>query len=201
MPADLPSDQPADLPSDVPERHRPGAPLSHLAARLERAASLDPLAGAYDRISRAVVPSAGRVRDELRGRSLGHPVHSVLTDLPVGLWTSALALDLTRPAGHAAAARRLVGLGLLAAPPTALTGLADFRALSVPARRVAAVHATCNGIGTVLALVSWRARHAGRDGLGALLGLAGMAAAGGGAYLGGHLAQAMREPRRVPAAG
>lgn len=175
-------------------------PLPRLAGEIERAERLDPLAGVYDRISGAVVPSPGRVRDELRGRSVGHPVHSVLTDLPIGLWASAVALDLTRPLGHADAARRLVGLGLLAAPPTALTGLADFRALSVPARRVAVVHATCNGVGTLLALASWRARRRGRTGLGTLLSLVGMGAVGAGGYLGGHLAQAMREPRNVPGA-
>lgn len=184
------ADQPAVPPTDPP--------LPRLAAELERAERLDPLAGFYDRISRTVVPSPGRVRDELRGRSVGHPVHSVLTDLPIGLWTSAMALDVTRPPGHADAAQRLVGLGLLAAPPTALTGLADFRALSVRARRVAVVHATCNGVGTLLALASWRARRRGRTGLGTLLSLAGMGAVGAGGYLGGHLAQAMREPRHVP---
>ncbi|MFD6134132.1 DUF2231 domain-containing protein [Isoptericola sp. NPDC060257] len=188
----MPAHQPADPPTD--------RPLPRLAAELERAERLDPLAGLYDRISRTAVPSPGRVRDELRGRSVGHPVHSVLTDLPIGLWASAVALDLTRPSGHADAARRLVGLGLLAAPPTALTGLADYRALSVSARRVAAVHATCNGVGTLLALASWRARRRGRTGLGTLLSLAGMGAVGAGGYLGGHVAQAMREPRHVPGA-
>ncbi|MEU2199217.1 DUF2231 domain-containing protein [Isoptericola sp. NPDC019482] len=176
-------------------------PLARFAAELERAERLDPLASLYDRISRTAVPSPGRVRDELRGRSVGHPVHSVLTDLPIGLWASAVALDLTRPRGHADAARRLVGLGLLAAPPTALTGLADYRALGVPARRVAALHATCNGVGTLLALASWRARRRGRTGLGGLLSLAGLGAVGAGGYLGGHVAQAMREPRHVPGAG
>ncbi|MFE6971428.1 DUF2231 domain-containing protein [Isoptericola sp. NPDC057653] len=175
-------------------------PLPRLAEALERSPGLDPLAGLYERISRTVVPGPSRVRDELRGRSVGHPVHAVLTDLPIGLWTSAVALDLTRPQGHADAARRLVGLGLLAAPPTALTGLADYRALSAPARRVAAVHASCTGAGTLLAFASWRARRAGRTGLGTLLSLAGMGAVGAGGFLGGHVAQAMREPRHVPGA-
>jgi len=178
----------------------PDRPLPRLAARLEHAARLDPLAGLYQRISRTVVPAPSRVRDELRGRSVGHPLHGVLTDLPIGLWAGAAALDLTRPPGHADAARRLVALGLLAAPPTALTGLADYGALSAPGRRVAALHATCNGIGTVLALASWRARRAGSDGLGTLLTLAGLGAVGAGGYLGGHVAQAMREPRHVPGA-
>src|SRR5690606_35161828 len=120
------------------------------AAGLEQLSRLDRAAELLGRVAGTVVPSSGRVHDELRGRSLGHPLHSILTDLPIGLWSAAVALDLTRPADHAASARRLVGLGLLAAPPTALTGLADFGALSAPARRVAAVHAAANGSGTLL---------------------------------------------------
>lgn len=186
------------MPAHQPAPSTDARPLPKLAEALERAAALDPLAGLYDRISGAVVPSARPVHDELRGRSLGHPAHSIMTDAPIGLWTSAMVLDLTRPDGHAAASRRLVGLGLLAASPTALAGLADYRALTKPARRVAALHATFNGIGTVLALASWSARRAGHDRLGAALTLVGMGAVGAGGFLGGHVAQAMHEPGDVP---
>jgi hypothetical protein len=187
------------VPADHDGRRRPDRPLPRLADALEHAPGVDKAVGLVDRVSRTVVPHAGILRDELRGRSLGHPVHSVLTDVPIGLWTGALALDVTRPPGHEAAARRLVALGLMSVPPTVLTGLTDFRALTSRApRRVAAVHAACNTAGTLLALASWQARRSGRDGLGALLTAAGMGAAGAGAYLGGHLAQGMHEPRHVP---
>lgn len=192
-----PTSPPANQPTDPAER-----PLPRLAAALEREPRLDRLAGFFGRVAHLVVPREGPVRDELRGRSVGHPVHSVLTDLPIGPWAGALALDLTRPAGHDAAARRLVGLGLLAVPPTVLTGLTDFRALSGPSpRRVAAVHAVCNTAGTLLAAGSWQARRSGRHAAGALLTLAGMGAVGAGGYLGGHLAQAMREPPAPPTEG
>jgi uncharacterized membrane protein len=183
-------------------RRRPDRPLPRIADAVEQAPGLDQAAALFDRVSRTVVPRAGALRDELRGRSLGHPVHSILTDLPIGLWTAALALDVTRPSGHAAASRRLVALGLLAVPPTVLTGLTDFRALtSKQPRRVASAHAAFNTAGTLLALASWQARRSGRSGLGTVLSVAGMGAVGAGGFLGGHLAQAMHEPRHVPGAG
>ncbi|GAA1733767.1 hypothetical protein GCM10009809_31410 [Isoptericola hypogeus] len=177
------------------------APLARGATRLETEPRLDPLAQGLGRLAEAVVPPPGRLHDELRGRSLGHPAHAVLTDLPLGLWIGAAALDVTRPEGHEAAARRLVGLGLLSAAPTVLAGLADFRALTAPARRVAAVHAAANATGNLLVGASWWARRSGRHRLGRLLTAAGLGAAGVGGYLGGHIAQTMREPVAVPDGG
>jgi uncharacterized membrane protein len=163
------------------------------ARSLESAAVLDRLAVVVDRLSGAVVP-AGRAHDVLRGRSLGHPLHAVLTDLPLGLWSSAVALDLTGPEKYADASRRLVGLGLLMAVPTVLAGLADFPALGTRARRVAAVHAAVNGLGNALFATSFLARHRGRRRLGAALSVAGMGVAGAGGFLGGHVAGGLHEP-------
>ena len=67
----------------------------------------------------------GRVKDLLSGTWLGHAAHPVLTDLPIGSFTSALALDLLGGSDAAAGAQTLVGLGILSAIPTALTGLSD----------------------------------------------------------------------------
>jgi uncharacterized membrane protein len=168
------------------------------ARRLEQQRGLDALARAFDGLASLVVPSPGGLRDELRGRTLGHPVHAVLTDLPLGLCSGAVLLDVTRPPGHRPAARRLVGAGLLAAVPTAFTGLADFTALSPAARRVAAVHALVNGGGNALAAGSWLARRRGRHRAGAILAGAALAVTAGGAYLGSHMAQVMHEPASVP---
>src|SRR5436853_7907312 len=65
----------------------------------------------------------GPVKDFLSGTWLGHAAHPVLTDLPIGSFTSALALDLL--GGEDAGAQTLVGLGILSALPTALTGLSE----------------------------------------------------------------------------
>ncbi|PRZ02653.1 hypothetical protein BCE75_11827 [Isoptericola sp. CG 20/1183] len=173
-------------------------PLTGVLERLERSESADGLSGVVLRAARQVTPTAGPLYDELRGRSLGHPLHAALTDLPVGLWVGAALLDLTRPPGHATAARRLVGLGVLSTVPTVVTGLTDYRALTRSARRVAAVHATTNGVGNALMVSSWVARRSGRQRTGVLLSTAGLAAAGLGALLGGHVALGMKEPAELP---
>lgn len=44
----------------------------------------------------------GRARGFLHGVWLGHPFHPLLTDIPIGAWTTALVLDLR---GHERTAR------------------------------------------------------------------------------------------------
>ncbi|WP_265523459.1 DUF2231 domain-containing protein [Oerskovia flava] len=168
--------------------------LRRLARGVEDAAGLDPHAARIRRVADAVVPSSGRVRAELHGRSIGHAAHAALTDLPVGLWTSAAVLDLTAGDQGALAARRLVGLGVLATVPTVLTGLADYLAVDGKGRRVGAAHASLNGVATALYGASWLLRRKGRRGAGMAASTLGLAIGGTGAFLGGHLAHALREP-------
>ncbi len=58
----------------------------------------------------------------LHGTWLGHPLHPVLSDVPLGAWTAALALDGIEAAsgrrelGPGADAAITVGLGGVAAP-------------------------------------------------------------------------------------
>jgi hypothetical protein len=40
------------------------------------------------------LPQAERVMDFLHGRWLGHALHPVLTDLPIGMWSGSLLLDV-----------------------------------------------------------------------------------------------------------
>jgi hypothetical protein len=56
------------------------------------------------------------------GTWLGHPLHLLLTDLPIGL-TSAFTLDLV---GAAHVGTQLVGCGVISAVPTGLAGAADW---------------------------------------------------------------------------
>ncbi|MFJ9517946.1 DUF2231 domain-containing protein [Kitasatospora sp. NPDC101801] len=128
----------------------------------------------------------GPVRDVLRGAQLGHPLHPALTQLPIGCWFSATALDLT--GGQPVAARRLTALGLLAVPPTLWAGWVDWADLSAERRRTGLVHAASAVTATVLQLGSYRARRRGRTTAGVVLGLAGCTVLGVAAALGGHLA-------------
>jgi uncharacterized membrane protein len=135
---------------------------------------------------RAAMPS--ELQEELGGRRLGHPLHPMLTDLPIGFWTSAWVLDLVGGRRRAKAAQTLVGLGVLTAVPTALSGLVDWGHLSRGKQRAALVHLAANAAATGLYAGSYLARRRGERGRGVWLGLLASGAATVGGYLGGHLA-------------
>lgn len=182
--------------------HRPPRPDPQLPAparlteAIEQDARLDP---AVDAIA-GIVPSAdGPAGRFLRGEWLGHAIHPPLTDLPLGLWTATTALDLLGGVESRTAARRLLGLGLIAAAPTAVTGWAEWSGADRPAKRVGLAHAGLNAAAVGLYAWSWVARRGGRHRTGALLALAGAGAAGAAGYLGGHLASVDRVSSRHPA--
>ena len=66
-------------------------------ARLTDQPALDTIAQPLSQAIRSTFETAGpagqQVKDALHGVWLGHPLHPVLTDVPIGAWTTALALD------------------------------------------------------------------------------------------------------------
>lgn len=173
------------------------SPLTQITDRIESAEGLDGLAAGIGELSAKLVAEPGRA-SLLRSGTLGHAVHPVLTDVPLGAWMSAAVLDWTGGDRMAPASQRLVALGNLAAVPTLVTGLAEYSSLGTRARRVASVHAVANDIALGLTVASWAARRSERHGLGRAL-LAGALAVGGvGAYLGGHLAIGMKAGSHDP---
>jgi nitrite reductase/ring-hydroxylating ferredoxin subunit/uncharacterized membrane protein len=128
----------------------------------------------------------GPVKDALAGTWLGHALHPVLTDLVIGSWTSAFLLDLIGERGRDGA-DLLIGVGVLSAVPTAVTGLSDWADTTGETKRVGVAH----GLGNVAALgfyaASLVARRRGRRSTGVLLSLAGAGVVTLTAYLGGHL--------------
>jgi len=166
--------------------------------RLEGATALDGPVHALEPPVRALFGTGARA-SVLRGEWLGHAVHPLLTDVALGTWTSASLLDLFGGPDSSAAARRLVGTGLLAAAPTAWSGWAEWSAAGSRDKRVGLVHAVTNGVAIGVYAASWSARRRGRHGKGVALALAGAAVTGIGAYLGGHLAQARRVASHDPA--
>ncbi|MCZ7434714.1 Rieske (2Fe-2S) protein [Streptomyces sp. WMMC1477] len=128
----------------------------------------------------------GRGRDALHGKWLGHPVHPLMVQVPVGSWLSAAALDLVP--GQRRGAGVLVALGLAGAGPAAVAGWVDWAELRPGQQRVGLVHAACN-IGAVgLYAGSLVMRLRGRHAKGRLLGFAGLSLISAGGALGGHLA-------------
>jgi nitrite reductase/ring-hydroxylating ferredoxin subunit/uncharacterized membrane protein len=165
------------------------ATLARPLARLfERASGLDPAAKAAAKLVRGAIPP-GPVKDALSGTWLGHAVHPLLTDTVIGTWTSALILDVAG-GRDAAAADRLVAAGVLAALPTATTGITDW-ADGEPGndgvRRVGAVHALGNVTALGLQVASLAARRRGARRRGVVLSLGANALLGLTGYLGGHL--------------
>lgn len=166
--------------------------------RLEEATALDGPVQALEPTIRSVF-GTGRRAAVLRGEWLGHAVHPILTDVVIGTWTSASLLDVLGGQASADAARKLVGVGLLAVGPTAWTGWAEWSAAEPRAKRVGLVHAATNVVAIGAYAASWRARKRGQHGTGARLALAGATVSGLAAYLGGHLVVARDVGSRHPA--
>jgi nitrite reductase/ring-hydroxylating ferredoxin subunit/uncharacterized membrane protein len=163
-------------------------------ATIERQDWLDALG---DRLQRGVAAAFGaggeagrRVRDALHGTWLGHPLHPVLTDVPLGAWTAALVLDAVDGRDGTALARAAdgaIGVGLAGAAGAAITGLTDWHHTQGGDRRVGLAHGLLNTTAATLyaaGLVLRRRGH--RDG-GRALSALGFVVALGAAYLGGHL--------------
>jgi nitrite reductase/ring-hydroxylating ferredoxin subunit len=153
--------------------------VRQLADKLEGLEALD---GVSDVLSRLLGEATAPVKSLLSGTWLGHPLHATITDLPIGCWAGAVTVDLLGGQRSAGAVDPLVGLGALAALPTALTGLNDWADSYGEERRVGLIHGLVNAAALSLfaaSLVSRRRARAYR-----LLGLATVSVGG---YLGGHL--------------
>jgi nitrite reductase/ring-hydroxylating ferredoxin subunit/uncharacterized membrane protein len=155
--------------------------------------NIEPLDAPAAKVAKKVrdtVPS-GPVKDTLSGTWLGHALHPLLTDLPIGTWTSAVMLDWLGGRATEDAADRLIARGLAFSLPASATGMtewADSEPASDEVRRVGAVHAAANIGATVLFGASLAARRRGARGAGKLLALAGAGVLGASGHLGGHLA-------------
>jgi nitrite reductase/ring-hydroxylating ferredoxin subunit/uncharacterized membrane protein len=163
--------------------------LHDLAERLGTLKALDALTGPATKVVKQVV-GAGPVKDVLSGTPLGHPAHPLLTDIPIGSFTSAALLDLFGGSKAEPAADILITVGLLAALPTAAAGAADWSDTYGSEQRIGIVHAMANLVGLGFYAASLVARRRGRRSSGTALGLAGMATMSIGGYLGGHLVYA-----------
>ena len=107
--------------------HTTGAPpgIVSLVRSIEAEDRLDvPAAG----LSRLTEP-LGRPgpRDVLTGAWLGHALHPLLTDFPLGAFMSATLLDLFGGPRSQAAAQGLVAFGVAMTVPTVASGLAEWR--------------------------------------------------------------------------
>lgn len=145
------------------------------------------------RISAAVGPGldrflgAGAAGEALRGRPIGHALHPLLVQLPIGALVSAIVLDFAHGPRAARQSSLLMGLACLSVVPAVASGLAEWVKADDRTQRVGLAHAACNVVGATAAVASWAARRGRWSVAGAVLsGVAGTAVGVGG-LLGGHL--------------
>jgi nitrite reductase/ring-hydroxylating ferredoxin subunit/uncharacterized membrane protein len=153
--------------------------------RLENAAFLDPVANSLRNLADTIIQPRA-LRDVLHGVPIGHPVHPVAVQVPIGAWVSATILDFIP--GQQRAAGILAATGVVTALPAVLSGYADWSQLHEQQLRVGVVHAASNAVATSCYVISLRHRVRGRRVRGRAWALAGLSAAGVGGFLGGHLA-------------
>jgi len=126
------------------------------------------------------------VKDALYGTWMGHPLHPMMTDLPIGFWTTSAMLDA---AGIERGADLSLKLGTVTALGTAVTGYAqwhDLQNLEAP-RRLGTLHAMLNITATALYGASWLLRTRGDRGTGVALSTTGLAIVAVSGLIGGDL--------------
>lgn len=182
----------------APSRSTTSTPLVRLALGVEESEALDGAVEALTPVADALLADPRRA-DALHGTWLGHALHPLMTFLPLGSWTSAHLLDALGGEDARPAAQRLVGIGLLSAVPTAVTGLAEWGVLGQRDRRTGVAHAGLNGVALGCYAASWLARRRGNHRRGARVALGGAAATVASGFLGGHLTEARKVSTRHPA--
>jgi nitrite reductase/ring-hydroxylating ferredoxin subunit/uncharacterized membrane protein len=140
---------------------------------------------------REALSQLGGTKDILHGTWFGHPLHPALVAVPIGAWTTALVLDalamITDDEGVSSAADLAVGVGLIGAVASAVTGLTDWTETDAKAKNVGLMHGLLNLGATGLYTASLLARRRKSRDSGVALSMLGYAIASFSAYLGGHL--------------
>jgi nitrite reductase/ring-hydroxylating ferredoxin subunit/uncharacterized membrane protein len=162
---------------------------------IERQQWLDRIGDGVQRAIEGVYSRTGeagqRVKDFLHGTWLGHPLHPVLTDVPLGAWTAALVLDVLEVTGGRrelrAGADAAVSVGIAGAVGAAAAGLNDWQHTEGAARRTGVAHGLLNASALLLYVGSLWLRKSGARGEGQALSALGFAALSASAYLGGYL--------------
>ena len=125
------------------------------------------------------------IKDVLHGTWLGHPLHPAVTDVPIGVMTVSILLDIV---GQPAAADIAMVAGILTMLAAAVTGAADYTDTDGEARVRATVHSTVMVVALVVYVVSLVLRWGGSHGaLPIALSLIGYGLITLGAFVGGDV--------------
>src|SRR6266566_511751 len=171
-------------------------PLRHLVGEfVERQTWLDKLASPIQNSLLAFFGQPGqpgrKLKDILNGTWLGHALHPVFTDVPLGAWSGTTLLDFVWLAnedeGIARGADLTLLLGLAGATGAAVTGLTDWSDLDGTDRRVGLMHGLLNGSITLIYLTSLVLRLTGLRRTAITFSTSGYLVSLFSAYLGGEL--------------
>jgi nitrite reductase/ring-hydroxylating ferredoxin subunit/uncharacterized membrane protein len=154
----------------------------------------EPLSKAVRIAFEAAGPTGRATKNAVHGVWLGHPLHPVFTDVPLGAWTTALALDAAADGdpGMKQAATFAIGVGLAGALGAAVTGLTDWSETDGQSRRTGLLHGLMNIAATTLFATAYALRRNDSHDDGMKYAWAGYAVALGAAYLGGDLVYGQR---------
>jgi nitrite reductase/ring-hydroxylating ferredoxin subunit len=172
------------------------AALTSIAEQPALDAIAEPLSEAVVAAFRNAGEVGGALKDALHGVWLGHPLHPVITDVPIGAWTTALALDAKAASSgdqsYARAGDFALAVGLAGAVGAAVTGLTDWSETGGRARRLGLLHGLLNVAATGLMTAAYVLRRRGGRPAGQVCTLAGYGVAVASAYLGGDLVYGQR---------
>ena len=148
-----------------------------------------PLGDAAHRFLFAIFSRMTPVRDLLIGRWLGHPLHAVLTDAPIGILFLVIVFDVLS-LGQAAA--WALGFGILTMLAAALAGYADYADTDGKARERATLHSTLMVLALLAYIVSFVLRMpvaavGGASAGGVIASIVGFLVMAAGAYVGGDV--------------
>jgi nitrite reductase/ring-hydroxylating ferredoxin subunit/uncharacterized membrane protein len=134
------------------------------------------------------LPGGQKTVDFLNGTYIGHPLHPILTDLPIGAFTFAMMFDMATIGRKqpSKAATTLLMVGLVSVPVTALAGALDWQHTNGKTRRVGMGHAMMNTLGSAVLGLSLASRLR-SSGPTRTLNVLGNGILTLSAYLGGHL--------------
>ena len=163
---------------------------------IEHEPSLLVMGAELQRYLRRIERHYPRLSDAMRGEWMGHPLHPIMTDIAIGGYTVAWALDLGWGLTEGElnelqlrmkdAADFSIAIGLAGSVLCVLTGPFDWARTKGRARTMGLVHAATNAVGTVAYLGSWLARKRAPKAR-FWLSMLGTVVITVGAYLGGYM--------------
>src|SRR6516225_12214981 len=131
-----------------------------ISARIIHSSAIGKISASLDRLlSRSLgAPLMRPLKIFLNGTWVGHPLHPMLTDIPIGAWTLTILLDLIGlllgfpQLGLASSITTCIGVaGALAA---VAAGLADWMDIDPSEKAIGTFHAAVNVSATILFLIS-----------------------------------------------